>query len=85
MGFFFGSDRMTCMNTNQKYAMLRSTLLEARLKEDLTQKELAKKLNKHQSFVSKYENGERNIDVIELIEICCFLNISPLDIIEKIK
>lgn len=76
---------MTCMNTNQKYAMLRSTLLEARLKEDLTQKELAKKLNKHQSFVSKYENGERNIDVIELIEICCFLNISPLDIIEKIK
>ena len=36
----------------------------------LTQVELSRKINKPQSYVSKYETGERNLDYIEITEIC---------------
>ncbi|WP_431830664.1 helix-turn-helix domain-containing protein [Caulobacter radicis] len=39
------------------------------MKSGLTQAELAMRLRKSQSYVSKYERGERRIDVIELFEI----------------
>ena len=44
----------------------------------LTQVQLAAKLGKMQSYVSKYELGERRIDVLELIDICdaCGVEIS---------
>jgi transcriptional regulator with XRE-family HTH domain len=35
----------------------------------LTQGQLAKALHKPQSFVSKYERGQRRIDVLELLRI----------------
>jgi transcriptional regulator with XRE-family HTH domain len=38
----------------------------ARLDAGLTQAEVAKKLKKPQSFVSKFESGERRVDFVEL-------------------
>lgn len=38
----------------------------ARLEAGLTQKQVAKLLNKPQSYVSKCESGERRVDVVEL-------------------
>jgi transcriptional regulator with XRE-family HTH domain len=46
-------------------ALLIETLEEA----GLTQQQLAKKLRKPQSFIAKYEGGERRIDVIEFLMI----------------
>ena len=43
---------------------------------NLNQQELAEALGKPQSFVSKYESGERLLDVLELRQICLTLNIS---------
>lgn len=48
----------------------------------LSQVELAKKLGRPQSFVSKYENGERRLDIVELREICQILEI-PLSTFVK--
>ena len=42
----------------------------------LSQTELAEALGKHQSYISKYENGERNLDYVEITEICKALNVS---------
>lgn len=54
---------------SQKYQIFREMLVDARLKSGLTQMELAQKINKPQSYVSKYERGERRLDFTEFIEV----------------
>jgi transcriptional regulator with XRE-family HTH domain len=61
---------------------LQNLLKKSRLDEGLTQVELAKKLGRPQSFVSKYESGERRLDMVELREICQALKI-PLPTFAK--
>ncbi|EPK5168973.1 helix-turn-helix transcriptional regulator [Pseudomonas aeruginosa] len=53
-----------------KRALLQEALKQMRLDAQLTQADLARRLNKPQSYVSKYESGERRLDVIELEEVC---------------
>lgn len=69
------------MPQHDLYARLREKLIEARRDSNLTQIEVACYLGKPQSFVSKYESGERRLDVIEFIKICKALNTNPLSII----
>lgn len=68
---------------NSKRMLLREMLISQRKKKDLTQSQLAEKLNKPQSFVSKYESGERKLDVIELIEVLETLDCSPTEFIDN--
>lgn len=49
---------------------VQEVLKQLRLDAQLTQSELANRLNKPQSYVSKYESGERRLDVVEIREIC---------------
>ena len=44
----------------------------------LTQHALARRLKKPQSFVAKYEGGERRVDVVEFIAIARALGADPL-------
>ena len=53
-----------------RYAVFLRILRESRLKAGLTQIQLAEKIGETQTFVSKYERGERRIDVIELQTFC---------------
>lgn len=66
------------------YHSLIELLIEARNHTGVTQAELAAKLEKPQSFVSKYERGERRIDVVELCYICSALDISPHNIVDAV-
>lgn len=50
--------------------LLRELLREKRQSAQLKQADLAKRLGQYQSFVSKYEFGERRLDVIELRTVC---------------
>jgi len=58
-----------------------AAMTAARKKAGLTQHQLAAKLRRPQSFVAKYENGERRVDVIEFIEICRALDADPVKLI----
>ena len=55
---------------------LRELLKELRKKEALTQVELSQALGKPQSYVSKYETGERKLDYVEVMDICEALGVS---------
>jgi ribosome-binding protein aMBF1 (putative translation factor) len=59
-----------------EYLRFRSLLSKIRRERGLTQAQLAEKLHKPQSFISKFENGERRLDYIELRSICDALGIS---------
>jgi transcriptional regulator with XRE-family HTH domain len=52
-------------------------MIRARKAAGLTQHELAKRLRRPQSFVAKYEGGERRVDVVEFIEICKAVEADP--------
>ncbi|BCV62881.1 helix-turn-helix domain-containing protein [Shewanella algae] len=49
---------------------LRNELKAMRKSAGLSQTQLAERLNKPQSFVSKYESGERQLRVLELEDVC---------------
>lgn len=51
-------------------------LKQMRLDAQITQSQLAKMLDKPQSFVSKYENGDRSLGISEVYLICKKLNTS---------
>ncbi|HKX17165.1 MAG TPA: helix-turn-helix transcriptional regulator [bacterium] len=59
------------------YRHFRRRLIDARKRSNLTQAVLAKRLGRPQSFVAKYEQGERRIDVIEFLEIADALRLDP--------
>jgi len=52
-------------------------MVKARKSAGLTQQELAKRLHKPQSFVAKYEGGERRVDVVEFVTICKAMGADP--------
>ncbi len=60
-------------------------LAESRRAKGITQAQLAKKLDKPQSYVSKFESGERRLDVIEFILIAECLGLSPNTLINNLK
>jgi transcriptional regulator with XRE-family HTH domain len=65
------------MLERQKYELLRSELKNARLQAKLLQADLAKRLKKPQSYISKVESGERNLDIIEFTTYCEALSLDP--------
>lgn len=64
---------------------LLALLVDTRKAKDMTQADVAAALGKPQSFVAKYENGERRIDVIEFIDIAAALGVMPTDILAQIS
>jgi transcriptional regulator with XRE-family HTH domain len=69
----------------KNYARFLGLLIEFRKNARVTQEEVAGRLNRHQSFVSKYENGERRLDLIEFLEIAEAIGFDPIGFIRKIQ
>ncbi len=59
------------------YASLLETLIALRKERGVTQTQLAERLGKPQSFVSKVEQGARRLDVIEFYAICRAMETDP--------
>jgi transcriptional regulator with XRE-family HTH domain len=69
---------------SEKQRQLSSLLKKARVKAGFTQQDLAKKIGRPQSFVAKYEGGERRLDVIELLEISKILGLPIKEVLNTI-
>jgi transcriptional regulator with XRE-family HTH domain len=69
---------------SRQYERFRTALIEARQAASLTQVELAAKLKRPQSFVSKYERGERRLDVVEFLDVARALKLDPAATLAKI-
>lgn len=67
-----------------KYEQFRLQLIGARKKAGLSQAQLACKLLRPQSFVSKYERGERRLDVVEFEQVAHALEIEPIRFLKKL-
>lgn len=67
------------------HAVLRGLLVKARKDAQLTQQQVAAKLGVPQSYVSKYEKGERKLDVIEFVALCDVLGVSAAGAIEVLR
>jgi transcriptional regulator with XRE-family HTH domain len=63
-----------------EYARLVAALVETRKNSDIRQQALAKKLGRPQSFIAKYEGGERRIDVVEFVTIVRALGADPVKV-----
>jgi transcriptional regulator with XRE-family HTH domain len=73
----------------EDYQVVGQALAEARERAGLTQKQLAHRLRKPQSFVSNFERGQRRIDILELLRIADILEAEPhaifADILARFK
>ena len=66
------------------HVALMAGLKQARLDAGLTQAELADRLDRPQSFVAKYENGERRVEVVEFVHIVHAIGCGSAKILESI-
>ncbi|MBJ7900933.1 MAG: helix-turn-helix domain-containing protein [Cyanobacteria bacterium RI_101] len=69
---------------SKQYRTFLKLLKEARLDAGLTQSDVARRIRRPQSFVSKCESGERRIDVIEFLEYCRIYEVAPDSILERL-
>jgi transcriptional regulator with XRE-family HTH domain len=69
----------------QEQAILQSLLRQVRQEAGLRQQDLAARIGELQSFVSKYESGERRLDVLELRQICIALGISLSSFVQRLE
>lgn len=68
-----------------EYKLLLELLKDVRERANVSQVELAERLEQSQSFVSKCERGERRLDVIQLRTICQELDTTLVQFVEELE
>ena len=75
--------RIRANRKNQK--ALLSLLRQIRIDAGLRQVDMANALGMPQSVVSKYESGERRLDLLELRQVCAVSGISLYEFVSKLE
>jgi transcriptional regulator with XRE-family HTH domain len=75
-------ERITSLTDQKK---LQSLLRQLRVEAGLKQEEVASRLERPQSFVSKYETGERRLDVLELREVCRAMGLTLPEFVQRLE
>lgn len=80
-----GRVNMTSSVFTKKYECFRKLLVQYRKDAGVTQQALAETLNKPQSFVSKYESGERRLDLVEFLDVSDALQFDKFQFIKSLE
>lgn len=62
-----------------------SLLREMRIEAGLTQVDLAARIEKDQAYVSRYESGQRRLDVLEVREICQAVGVTLEEFVKRLE
>jgi len=68
----------------KRHQRLIEILTDARKHAGIRQAELARRVGKTQTFVARFEAGQRRIDAIELLALCEIIGIDPIKLIRKL-
>lgn len=79
-----GQDTMKS-KSNDAYRQFQRMLVEVRQKSGLSQQEVADRLGRPQTYVSKCELGTRRMDVIEFVKFAKVVGFDPAVFIKKLK
>lgn len=71
--------------SEETYERFRRMLAEAREKSGLSQQEVADRLGRPQTYVSKCETGRRRMDVVEFLEMAEVLGFDPAAFIRRLR
>ena len=72
------------IGTSEQKKLL-TLLRQIRLDAGLRQVDLAAKLKQPQSYISKYESGERRLDLLELRQVCLAVGIDLKDFVREFE
>lgn len=70
---------------DERYQSLIGALRAVREEHGLTQAQVAVTLGTRQQFVSKYESGERRLDVVEFVEVATALGLDWAELIGLLR
>ncbi|MGP3659707.1 helix-turn-helix domain-containing protein [Burkholderia gladioli] len=70
---------------DRRYQAVAAKLRELREQRGWLQQDVADRLERTQTFVSKYESGGRRVDLIELLDILRALEANPHDFIDWVQ
>ena len=76
---------MTKSLFSKRYILIRERLLSERNKAGLSQRVLAEKLGVNQTYVSKYELGERRLDLAEFLDVAEAIGFDPVVFIKNLQ
>lgn len=68
----------------RRRVLVGGVLRDTRVAQDLTQVDVARRLGRAQSYVSKYESGELRVDLVALVEICAALGVHMVAVVERV-
>jgi len=69
---------------SESYGALLRVLIAARRQAGLRQTDLAQRLNKPQSFVSKIERGERRLDLVEFLIVARAIGTDEMALVQSV-
>ena len=75
---------LLCSRGRGTKTAFRALMIAARKRAGLTQQDVAKRLKRPQSFVAKYEGGERRLNVVEFLVITRAIGADPVRLLKKL-
>lgn len=70
---------------SREQRVLLALLQQLRSDAGLRQSDVATKIRRPQSFVSKYEAGQRRLDILELRQLCAVFGVSLSDFVARLE
>ena len=71
--------------SDPRYRAVIDALAKARRANGISQADLAYQLSRRQQFVSKYESGERRLDIVEFVDIARVLKVDFILLLSNLE